>query len=157
MTTQSAIFISSVCTKLVTVTSGSQVCVFVWIIDCVGTEGKCLQDFELIEARQGFRMDKWQVISSKSSVGKSQTYTLETLKNLRLYTTFLHNKRRTLCNKFWIDFYFWIKQCSVECVLQTQHLSRSGFSSDAEHGAWGVKDMSLRRGLLSLHLSPTKD
>lgn len=38
-----------------------------------------------------------------------------------------------------------------------QHLSRSGSSSQAEHGAWGVKDMRLCHVLLSLRLSPTRD
>lgn len=34
-----------------------------------GTKGRCLQDFELMESRQGLGMDTWQVISCKSSVG----------------------------------------------------------------------------------------
>lgn len=34
-----------------------------------GTKGRCLQDFELMESRQGLGMDTWQVISCKPSVG----------------------------------------------------------------------------------------
>lgn len=33
----------------------------------VGREGVCLQDFELMQSRQGFRVDEWQVIPRKSS------------------------------------------------------------------------------------------
>lgn len=45
----------------------------------VGRVGVCLQDFELMQSRQGFRVDEWQVITRKSSVvrEKSQTYILE--------------------------------------------------------------------------------
>lgn len=37
-----------------------------------GRESVCLQDFELMESRQGFRVDKWQVIPCESSVVKEK-------------------------------------------------------------------------------------
>lgn len=63
---------------------------------------------------------------------KSQTYSLEI------------RKKDTLWHNHGVYFYFWIKR-GAQCWerLHTQPLSRLGSSSDAEHGAWGVKDMSL--------------
>lgn len=45
------------CRKLHSV-SVTSVCVCVCIIDGGSTEGTSLQDFELMQSRQGFRMDK---------------------------------------------------------------------------------------------------
>lgn len=46
---------------------------------------------------------------------------------------------------------------ALHSTENARHLSRSGSSSQVEHGAWGVKDMCLCHGLLSLRLSPTRD
>lgn len=50
------------------------------------TKGRCLQDFELMESRQGLGMDTRQVISCKSSVGgkkKERLVIFYTLKKRR--------------------------------------------------------------------------
>lgn len=41
--------------------------------DGVGGRGVYhLQDFELVQSRQGFGVDEWQVISRKSSIGEKE-------------------------------------------------------------------------------------